>query len=505
MDATTALSWLILLPLVASPVIYLAGRLSRKYSASKTSPAYVLSTLALAMDLVPLYFCWQAVSAGAKLTLVFGQIALKFDGISLLMAVVVLVLGLMVVIFSGQYMAGEDGEEKYYSLLVAMIGTIIGLCCSADLFNLWVWFEAMAVTSYMLVAFYRQQADALEAGVKYLVQSASGSVFVVMGIALVLSQTGTLDLAAVHAGAQASQAPLVLVAASGLFIVGFGVKSALVPLHTWLPDAHSQAPSGISAMLSGIVIEAGLVAMLRAVGALSAVSQSWGVIILVFGAFNMIVGNLMALRQTQVKRLLAFSSVSHMGYMLLGLGVAVLGSGSLEGAAGAFFHLINHALMKGLAFLAAGVLLYALHVARGDHGPLVIEDLSGAARRYPVAAFAFAVAVFSLGGLPPLAGFMSKWQMFLAGFQTHNLWVEALVIFAAINSVLSLGYYAPLVNRLYRHEPGQIVLDGKAVSWTMYVPLVLLALALVVLGCMPQLANSLTYPAAHSLLALFGK
>jgi proton-translocating NADH-quinone oxidoreductase chain N len=505
MDATSALTWLILLPLVASPVIYLAGRLSRQDGTDKANPAHWLSVLVLALDLIPLYFTWQAISAGTKMALVFGQIALKFDGISLLMAAVVLVLGLMVVIFSGQYMAKEEGEEKYYGLLVAMIGTIIGLSCAADLFNLWVWFEAMAVTSYMLVAFYRQQADALEAGVKYLVQSASGSVFVVMGIALVFSQTGTLDLTAVHAGALASMAPIVLVGASALFIIGFGVKSALVPLHTWLPDAHSQAPSGISAMLSGIVIEAGLIALLRSVGALSAVSSSWGVIILIFGAINMIVGNLMALRQNQVKRLLAFSSVSHIGYMLVGLGVAVLGSGSVEAGAGAFFHLINHAMMKGLAFLAAGVLLYALHVARGDHGPLVIEDLSGAARRYPVAAFAFAVAVFSLGGLPPLAGFMSKWQMFVAGFQTQNVWVEWLVIFAALNSVLSLGYYAPLVNRLYRHEPGQIVLEGKAVSWTMYLPLVLLALAVVVLGFMPQLVNSFTYPAANSLLALFGK
>jgi NADH:ubiquinone oxidoreductase subunit 2 (subunit N) len=161
--------------------------------------------------------------------------------------------------------------------------------------------------------------------------------------------------------------------------------------------------------------------------------------------------------------------------------------------------------MKGLAFLAAGVLLYALHIARGDHGPLMLDDLAGAARRYPVAAFTFAVAVFSLGGIPPLAGFMSKWQIFVAGFQTQNGWVEGLVIFAALNSVLSLAYYAPLVNRIYRHEPSRLVEEGAPVSWSMYLPLILLALAVVVLGFMPQLVNSITYPAAHSLLALFGK
>jgi NADH:ubiquinone oxidoreductase subunit 2 (subunit N) len=151
------------------------------------------------------------------------------------------------------------------------------------------------------------------------------------------------------------------------------------------------------------------------------------------------------------------------------------------------------------------VLLYALHVARGDHGPLLIDDLAGASRRYPLAAFTFAVAVFSLGGLPPLSGFMSKWQMFVAGFQTKDAWVCALVVFAAINSVLSLGYYAPLVNRLFRYEPSKIVEEGKPVSWSMMLPLVLMTVAIVVLGFMPQLANPLTYPAANSLLAIFGK
>jgi len=122
------------------------------------------------------------------------------------------------------------------------------------------------------------------------------------------------------------------------------VKTALVPLHTWLPDAHSQAPSGISAMLSGVVIEAGLVAMLRSLAVLPGMAETWGYLLLGFGALNMLVGNLMALRQTQVKRLLAYSSLAHMGYMLIGFGAA-FGFGSQAGAAGGFFHLMIHMLM----------------------------------------------------------------------------------------------------------------------------------------------------------------
>jgi proton-translocating NADH-quinone oxidoreductase chain N len=382
-----------------------------------------------------------------------------------------------------------------------MAGTMVGLGCANDLFNLWVWFEAMAVTSFLLVAFYREQRGALEAGVKYLVQSAVGSALVLIGIAFVFAQTGTLDLQQVLAAA-ARPTPPPLLAAGALFLIGFGVKTALVPLHTWLPDAHSQAPSGISAMLSGIVIEAGLVAMLRSLGCLAPVGATWGAMLLAFGALNMVVGNLMALRQTQVKRMFAYSSVSHMGYMLIGFGVAV-GYGITNGAAGGFFHLMNHAVMKGLAFMAAGALLYSLHIARGSHNALMVDDLNGAGNKYPITALALSIAVLALGGLPPLSGFMSKWQIFVAGFETRSTGVELLVVFAAVNSVLSLAYYAPLVNRMYRHAPSAAVAAGRPISWLMGAPIVVLTLVVVLLGFWPGLVDFITHPAAVHLVSIF--
>ncbi len=382
-----------------------------------------------------------------------------------------------------------------------MIGAMIGLACATDIFNLWIWFETMAVSSYMLVAFYRDHPASLEAGVKYLVQSAAGSALVLMGIALVLAQTGTLNLDQIRL--TATKSPMLL-AAGALFIIGFGVKVALVPLHTWLPDAHSQAPSGISAMLSGVVIETGLVALLRVLIALGGISNSWGVLLISFGALNMLVGNLLALRQTQVKRLLAYSSVSQIGYMLLGLGIGIY-AGTPDGVQGGLFHLFNHGLMKGLAFLAAGTLLYALHTAPGDHRPLTIGDLGGAATRYPLAALALSIAVLGLAGLPPLAGFMSKWQIFAAGFATHNLLIDAVVIFAALNSVLSLAYYAPLVNAVYRQKPTSAVQHGRAVPFTMAAPLVVMAVAVIAIGVLPGLVTWLTGPAGTALVAAVGR
>jgi len=380
-------------------------------------------------------------------------------------------------------------------MLVAMIGAIIGLGAAADLFNLWVWFEAMAVASYMLVAFHREQPASLEADVKYLVQSATGSVMVLIGIAGVLAQTGTLNL---HEMSRAPATPLVQ-AAAALFVVGFGVKAALVPLHTWLPDAHAQAPSGISAMLSGIVIGTALVALLRVLAALGPAGSSWGAVLMGIATLNLLAGNLLALRQTQVKRLLAYSSISQMGYVALGLGIAVY-AGAPAPASGALFHLAAHALMKGLAFLAAGALIY---VARPG-AALTIADLHGAARRYPLAGFALSVSMLGLGGLPPLAGFMSKWQIFAGAASTRLPVAVALVVFAAANSVLSLAYYAPLVNAVYRREESEVMRGGRPMPAVMTAVLLALAGGVIALGVWPGLVRWLTDPAGSALLRALG-
>ena len=496
---TPAFLWLILLPLLASPLIYLVGRLFRR-------PAFwrlpsLAALLALAAAWIPFFYAATALANGRILRYTLGSVSLQMDGLSLLLAALALGLGTLVVLYSGPYLSRAAGQEKFYAMLVLMISMIIGLGCATDLFNLWIWFEAMAVTSYLLVAFYRERPASLEAGFKYLIQSAAGSVLIIVGIALVLAATGTLDLASIRAAASPS---LLLLAAGALFIIGFGVKAALVPMHTWLPDAHSQAPSGISAMLSGVVIEAGLIAMLRALAALFAVSASWPVLLIGFGVLNMTLGNLMALRQKQVKRLLAYSSVAQVGYILVGLGISFY-SGNTAGAQGGLFQLFNHGLMKGLAFLSAGVFLYTLHIRVGDHEPLLNTDLAGAARRYPLAALSLSIAVLALAGLPPLAGFMSEWQIFAAGFQTRVLWIELVVVFAALNSVLSLAYYAPLVNSMYRLEPSARVRQGKLQPLAMAIPLVVLALAVVVIGFWPGSMNGLTIPASRALLASMGR
>jgi proton-translocating NADH-quinone oxidoreductase chain N len=493
-------TWLIALPLVGAPLAYLFGRAAKsRFMACWTARIILLTSW------IPWITSAQAYTKTGPITLVYQSLTLRIDGISLLLSAAVLTLATMVALFSRRYMMREEGEEKYYALLLLLSGVMIGLGCATDLFNLWLWFEAMAVSTYLLVAFYREQPASLEAGMKYLVQSAMGSVLVLFGVALVLGTTGTLDLSKIGAAAADPATHGPLAAAGALFLIGFGVKAALVPLHTWLPDAHSQAPSGISAMLSGVVIEAGLVAMLRALGPLLGSSQLWGPILLGAAALNILLGNLLALRQQQVKRLLAFSSLAHIGYMMLGIGAALTFESSSLAASGAFFHLFTHMLMKGLAFLAAGALLYALILRRGRHDPLRIEDLAGAAGRYPVAACSLSLAVLALGGLPPLAGFMSKWQIFVGAAQSGNPWMLALVVFAALNSVLSLAYYAPLVNVMYRREPSALVRDGAPIPSPMTAALAIMATLIIIFGVYPAVIAPLTNSAGATLLALAGR
>jgi len=494
-----AFVWLIAILLLSSPLIYLSGHLGGRTRAMRIPQ--VASLVALLLAWVPFVQATYQLSEVGRHSFTLGSVSLCLDGISLLLAAVALVLGNMVVLFSGAYMSAEMGQEKYYAMLTAMVGLMIGLGCACDLFNLWIWFEAMAVSSYLLVAFYHEQVPSLEAGIKYLVQSAAGSVLVLLGISLVFAQTGSLKLAEIKS--TSGDLPT-LVVAGVLFIIGFGVKAALVPMHTWLPDAHSQAPSGISAMLSGVVIEAGLIAMLRALGPLAATTNLWGPLLMGFGCVNMLIGNLMALQQKHVKRLLAFSSLTHVGYMLVGIGIAIY-SVQIEGAQGGLFHLFNHGMMKGLAFLAAGALLYTLYIAMDSHKPLMIQDLSGASRRYPLIAITFSLALLGLGGIPPLSGFMSKWQIIVAGFETHNRWIALLVVFAALNSVFSLAYYAPLINMIYRREQSDIVKRANPLPGLMNLPLIGLALMVVIVGVWPGLMYWLTYPAGAALLAAFAR
>lgn len=488
MDATW---WLIGLPMAASPLAYVLGRIDSKAHL----PAYGARWLTLGILALMWGMFGRIVAGELPRTVLFGSVPFVLDGLSILLLLITLLLS-TAALFVPPMLGAAAHEEKYYAALLVMTGTLIGLMCSADLFNLWVWFEALTIASYLLVLFYGVSEHApytLRIGLQYLLQTAFGSVLILLGIALVLLQTGTLSLAELRGSALH---PSLLTAAMCL-VAGFGVKIALVPLHAWLPDAHAQAPSGISALLSGVVIEAALIALLRVLAIFGGFAFSWGALLMALGTLNLLYGNLMALRQTQVKRILAYSSISQVGYMLLGVGIG-LHTESLAAVQAGLFHLFTHSLMKGLAFLAVGVFMLEANLHR-----MTAEQLSGGGRRYPGAALALTLALLGLAGLPPLAGFMSKWQVFAAGMATDNVLIAALVVFAALNSVLALGYYMPIVNALYRQQVAPELTSGRSLPPSSRLML-LLALPVVLIGLYPDLMAGLTRTAALVLLQAFG-
>lgn len=490
----TGLMSLVGLSLIASPLIYFSGHLpvvlhNRRINASQSLAFIMLVILFLLIGSTR----WETLG-----TYQLGTIPLHMDGVGLVLSGLALTLGVLVVAFSGEELTTQPDQEKYYALILLLIGMLIGLVCAGDLFNLWVWFEGVTISSYMLVGFYRENQRALGASIKYFIQTVSGSIFVLFGIALVFMQTGTLSLAS-----QTMISSPILVVAGAFFVIGFGVKMALFPGFTWLPDAYAEAPTGISALLSGVVTISAFIALLKALSLIiGSSSADWGFLLALLGTLNIIIGNLLALAQTQVKRLLAYSSISHIGYIVLAIGIGI-STQSVVGMRGGMLHLLIHGWMKALAFFIVGALAFALK--RRQNAPqLVIHDLNGVACRYPGMAIALVIALLSLVGIPPLAGFYSKWQILMAGFSSDSLWVLVLIALAALNSVFSLAYYLPIINALYvPNESGQWE-HTPDLPRTMRVPIIFLAVLIVAVGIYPAILDSLIDPAAEALLTLLG-
>ncbi len=273
----------------------------------------------------------------------------------------------------------------------------------------------------------------------------------------------------------------------------------MVPFHTWLPDAHSAAPSGISAMLSGIVIQAGLVALIKAIQPLAVLEvTSFGLTLALFASISMFVGNLIALKQRDLKRMLAYSSIAQMGYILLGFafGIGIGGKGVALGFIGGLYLILGHAFMKGGAFLCAGAIIYAI-------GTRDFEEMKGIGRLLPSIGVPYAVLALALSGLPPMVGFVSELFICTAGVNVTG-WGLVFVVILLINVVISVGYYVPSINTIvFSKKMGTKVYDVRSVPPLMVGTIVLMAAMTLVLGIYPQIGMAIVKPAADYLFHLF--
>jgi len=352
----------------------------------------------------------------------------------------------------------SSNSPFYYSLLsFAALGMLL-ISYSADLLMLFVAWELMSIPTYALAGFQKNKEESNEAAVKYAVLGALSSAIILYAISLTYGLTGTTGIAAAAASLGSQLSDPVAGIAVLLFIVGFGFKMSIVPFHMWAPDAYEGAPTPIAALFAAGTKKAGFVAAIRVVLAISTVyslTPHGGLftipnVLAVLALATMTLGNLAALTQKSMTRLLAYSSIAQAGYILIGFVIYSYGQGNAAfaqqaeiGMTGALFHIINHSVMKGAAFLGAGLVILKL-------GSGSVETFNGLGKRMPVTAFAMAVAFLALAGVPPLSGFWSKLLLFTSVLNGPYAW---LAVAGVLNSALSMGYYGRVIKRMYMDEP----------------------------------------------------
>jgi multicomponent Na+:H+ antiporter subunit D len=409
----------------------------------------------------------------------------EIDMLSIYMAFSAALLGLFATIYSYSYMRHDTRLTEYYTLLSALVVGIIGVSFAGDFFTFFVFWELMGIASYVLVAFRKDNPGPVEAGFKYMVMGAVGSTMLLLGIALIYGMAGTVNFAQISNSLHSGGAGLWMMVAMLVFVVGFGVKSAIVPLHTWLPDAHPEAPSPISAMLSGILIETALYGLTRILYIAFPVAD-FSLMIAGLAVVTMSFANIVAVLQTDVKRMLAYSSISQMGYMLVGVA-----SGGIMGLTGVFLHVFNHSLMKGLAFFSAGSMIE-------ESGTRDIDKMRGIAKVMPITSLTMFIALLGLGGVPGTAGFISKYLLFGSALAPGYWW---LTVIAVLNSALSMVYYLRVMKGLVG-QPKEALKATKEAPPLMLGVTVAMATLIILFGVWPAPMIAYATEAGKALLNL---
>jgi len=399
------------------------------------------------------------------------EACLRVDALSVFLASIFLALGFLGTVYSIRYMERDTGVSLYYTLLLAMLSGMLGVVFAGDFFTLFVFWELMCVASYVLVSFRKERWEPVEAGFKYIAMSAAGSASILYGMAILYGLTGTLNFAQLSSIMTGEAADFWSYLSLAFILIGFGVKAAIFPLHMWLPDAHPAAPSPVSALLSGIMIKTGAYAIIRFLFMIFPISVfSWQTALAILAILTMTYGNLAALLQSDIKRLLAYSSIAQMGYIFFAVSTA-----TSYGLTAGLMHIMNHALLKGLLFLCAGAFIFRAETRS-------LEELRGIGHRMPVTGVIFVIAALAISGIPPLNGFVSEFMIIFAGIDAHMLVFTVIML---INILLSFAYYLRLIRIIVWSMPSEKLSSVKHAPIVMLVPMLIIALACIIIGLYP--------------------
>ena len=375
---------------------------------------------------------------------IFSQDVLVDDAFGSLFAIAMLIVAIFTTVGSFSYMKNKANPSIYFSLiLLSAIGMVL-VAYSTDLVMLFVAWELMSIPTYILVGFLKKDPISNEAAIKYFLFGALSSAIIIYGISLAYGVTGSTNIGEVIQGfmvLDANMIPIGLLAV-GMFIAGFGFKMGLVPFHMWLPDTYEGAPPTIATLLAAGTKKAGFAAALRVVVMGSvALSLDWTLALGIIAVMTMTVGNIAAVMQKNLARMLAYSSIGHAGYILIGLSIAPFSGIGLQGS---LFHILNHAVMKGAAFIAVAGIVTALAITH-------VDKLKGLARRMPITSLGLVISLLALAGVPPLSGFWSKLMLFGAAIDAGTVvwWGPWLAVAGVLNSALSLAYYGWIIRKMY--------------------------------------------------------
>ena len=409
--------------------------------------------------------------------------AFMIDAISIYMAIIIVAISAIVVIYTVFSVGTTDRpSERYFAIMLMTTAVLIGAVLAGDLLTFFIFWEAVTAGSAFLML-YKKNAFSLNATLKYLIMIIIASAFVVFGLSLIYGLTGTLNYLAVGQALTTLTNNHLLIIAFIFIAAGYAIEAAIVPFHFWLPDAYTAAPAPSAAFLSALVDQGSYYILIRVLVYIitPATALNWTFMLAIMAALTMIVGNLFALIQNNVKRLIANICVADVGYNL----VAITSVSSLGLIGNLYFFLIG-GITTALAFMAVGVI--------NSHGFKTLDDFSGLGKKMPLVSLALVMAGLSFAGVPPFGGFLAKYLVFTAAIQANFSW---LAVIGVLTSVLQTAYLFRLINVMYAKKPKDeaVIKESKRIL----IPIFILVGVIIILGLYPQIVFNLIEPVVKQL------
>lgn len=445
----------------------------------------ITAFLSLASCIVAMWLVLQRMVAGDNIDAFHGTIS--NDPLALITTIALLVTASLSILLAWPYLKnrGMNHGEYYVLLLLSVTGAML-MASANDLIILFIGLEILSFGLYILAGFSRTQAKSQESSLKYFLLGAFSSAFLLYGIAMIYGGTGSINLIDIASQIKGAIAPNpMLMIGIALLLVGLGFKAAVVPFHQWTPDVYEGAPTSVTAYMAGAAKIGAFAAILRIFNTLMPFHEYWVPAIYIMAILTMVFGNLLAITQTNVKRMLAYSSIAHAGYLLVAVASMVTSNTLAHDQAieGALFYLFAYVFMTLGAF---GVLVY---LSNQDKDYQTFEDLRGLARRHPFPAYLMMFFMLSLGGIPPTMGFVGKWLIFIAAFHTGHV---SLAIVMALVSVAAVYYYLKVVWMMCFEAPTKEPSEIPANGFPALLSVTLCAFATVIFGVLPDMMINIT-------------